>query len=191
MIQIHLKIAWRNLYRNKVNSLVNIIGLALGLASVTFIALFINDELKYDQFFDDAQRIYRVNVEGKMGDNEFYAGYTPPPAGAALVENFPEIENYTRIYRPGIVPMESSENDKKRLFNESNIFAVDSNFLKVLSYPLAKGDPATCLTQANSIVITPQIAEKYFGNEDPMGKVLLYGVDKTPMKVTGVLKDMK
>lgn len=190
MIRNYIKIAVRNIFRHKASSLINVVGLAIGLTSVILIALFIKDELQYDQFFEDANQIYRVNVEGKMGDNEFYAGYTPPPAGATLVDNFPEIESYTRIFRPGIKVLQNID-DKGRQFNEDNIFAVDANFLKVLSYPLAKGDPKTCLTEANSIVITPMVAKKYFGDADPMGQILLYGQEKTPMKVTGVLQDLE
>lgn len=189
MFRNYIKIAARNIFRHKASSLINIVGLAIGLTSVILIALFINDELQYDKFFEDANHIYRVNVEGKMGENEFYAGYTPPPAGATLVDNFPEIERYTRIFKPGVNVLQSSE-DKRQQFNEDNIFAVDGNFLEVLNYPLAKGDPRTCLTEANSIVITPQIAQKYFGEADPMGHILLYGQDKSPMKVTGVLQDL-
>ena len=136
MIRNYIKIAARNIFRHKVRSLINILGLAIGLTSVILIALFIKDELQYDKFFEDANQIYRVNVEGKMGDNEFYAGYTPPPAGATLVDNFPEIESYTRIFRPGVKVLQNSE-DKRRQFNEDNIFAVDANFLEVLTYPLA------------------------------------------------------
>ncbi len=190
MIANYFKIAWRNVLRHTNSSLINIMGLAIGLTGVILIALFIWDELQYDQFFKDANRVYRVNIEGKMGDNEFYAGYTPPPVGATLVENYPEITSFTRLYRPGVGVFQNNTNPQRQ-FNENNIFAVDAKFLEVLSYPLAKGNPETCLIEANSIVITPQVARKYFGNEDPLGKTLLYGQDKKEMKVTGVLEDMK
>src|SRR5690606_4217428 len=190
MFRNYLKIAWRNAIRHKGNSIINICGLTIGLACVILIALFVQDELSYDQFFKEADQIYRVNINGKMGDGEFYAGYTPPPAGATLVANFPEIESYTRIYRPGIDVIEHKSNDKTKVFNENNIYAVDSNFLEVLSYPLIKGDAATCLTESNSVVITNSIAKKYFGDVDPMEKILFYGKDRKPLKVTGVLQDM-
>ena len=190
MFKNHLKITIRNAFRHKGNSIINISGLALGLASVILIALFVTNELGYDRFFDDADQVYRVNINGKMGDGEFYAGYTPPPAGRTLMETFPEIESFTRIYRPGIDVLESSSGSEKRTFNEDNIFAVDANFLEVLSYPLEKGNPQTCLAEANAVVITRTIAEKYFGDADPMGQTLFYGQDKKPLKVTGVLRDM-
>ena len=190
MLKNHLKIAWRNIAKYKANSLINILGLATGLTCVILVALYIQEELKYDQFFDDAQSVYRVNIDSKMGDNSFYAGYTPPPAGKTLVENFPEIISYTRIYRPGTDVLEYQNGTEKKFFNETDIYAVDANFLEVLTYPLAKGNPKTCLLEKNSVVITPAIAKKYFGDADPMGKTLLYGTEKTPLRVTGVLADM-
>ena len=190
MFKNYLKVALRNTFRYKGNSIINISGLAIGLTSVILITLFIEDELSYDRFFTDAEQVHRVNINGKMGDGEFFAGYTPPPAGKTLVENFPEIESYTRIYRPGVEVMEYKNDAKKKTFNENGIFAVDANFLEVLSYPLLKGDVETCLAQTNSVVITSTIAKKYFGDIDPMEKTLFYGKDRKPLKVTGVLDDM-
>ena len=100
MLKNYLKIALRNLNRNKINSIINISGLAIGLACVLLIGLYIKDELNYDRSFKDADRIYRVNTHEKIGNDEFIAGHTPPPVGAALVSNFPEIESYTRIFKP-------------------------------------------------------------------------------------------
>ncbi len=190
MLKNHLKIAWRNILRYKTNSVINILGLGIGLTCVILIVLFIQNELAYDSFVKDSADVYRVNIDGKMGDNSFYAGYTPPPAGKALVDNFPEVASYTRIYRPNVDVMESKTAHGKHFFNETNIYAVDPNFLELLTYPLAKGDPKTCLEEANSVVITPQIAQKYFGDVDPMGQTLYYGKEKKPFKVTGVLKDL-
>ena len=190
MLKNYFKIAWRNIRKYRVNSLINILGLAIGLTCVILIGLYIQDELSYDRFFKDSNRIYRVNIDGKMGDNSFYAGYTPPPAGAALVENFPEVESYTRIYRPNADVVGANTKEGKVVFNETNIYAVDANFFELLSYPLAQGDPVSCLASANSVVVTPQIAKKYFGDTDPMGQTLFYGSEKQPLKVTGVLEDM-
>lgn len=190
MFRNYFKIAWRNVFIYKGNSIINISGLAIGLTCVILIALFIADELNYDRFFKDADQVYRVNLNGKMGDGEFYAGYTPPPAGATLVDNFPEIESYTRIYRPGVDVLEFKNASEKKTFNEDNIYAVDANFLEVLSYPMQQGDPKTCLTEFNSVVITNSTAKKYFGDLDPRERILFYGKDRKPLKVTGVLQDM-
>jgi len=85
MFKNYFKVALRNAFRYKGNSIINISGLAIGLTCVILITLFINDELSYDRFFNDSERIYRVNLNGKMGDGEFYGGYTPPPAGKTLL----------------------------------------------------------------------------------------------------------
>ncbi|MEH6656818.1 ABC transporter permease [Leeuwenhoekiella marinoflava] len=190
MLRNYIKIAWRNILRYKTNSVLNILGLAIGLVSVMLIALYIQNELSYDTQFDQAERIYRVNMKGKMGDNSFYAGYTPPPAGDALVDQFPEIESATRIYQPDNTKLAYEDAANPKVFNESEILAVDPNFLEVLSYPLQKGDPTTCLQEPNSIVITPQIAQKYFGDINPLGKTLAYGDGKKSLQVTGVFEDL-
>ncbi|WP_036156995.1 ABC transporter permease [Maribacter forsetii] len=190
MFKNNFKIAFRNAFRYKSNSIINISGLAIGLTCVILIALFVTDELSYDQFFNDADQVYRVNLNGKMGDDEFYAGYTPPPAGETLVANFPEIESYTRIYRPGVDVLEYANGDEKQTFNEENVYAVDANFLEVLSYPMLQGDSKNSLQEKNSVVVTKSIAKKYFGDVDPLGKILFYGNERKPLKVTGVLEDM-
>ncbi|QEM09352.1 helix-turn-helix domain-containing protein [Mucilaginibacter rubeus] len=101
MIRNYFKIAYRSLSRNSGLSIINISSLAIGMACVLLIGLYIGDELGYDRFFKNAERIYRVNIHEKDGNNEFIAAHTPPPVGAALQSGFPEIESYTRIYQPG------------------------------------------------------------------------------------------
>lgn len=188
MFRNNLKIAWRNILRNRISSLINIAGLSIGMGAVILIILYVQDELSFDKSFKDADRIYRVNVNGKMGDEEFFLGYTPPPAGKTLMDNFPEIETYTRIYRPGDQVIRAENHAGS--FTEKGILAVDSNFLQVLDYPLIRGNPAKCLLDPHSILITEAIARKYFGDNDPLNKFLSLGDEKIPYKVTGVLKDM-
>src|ERR1041385_3744691 len=101
MLKNYFKIAWRNIARNRVYSIINIAGLAVGMACVIFIAFYVIDELNYDRFFKDADRIYQVNLDGNFGTEEFITGNTPPTVGPALVATFPEIESSTRIFRPG------------------------------------------------------------------------------------------
>ena len=188
MLKSYILISWRYLMRNKVSSLISISGLAIGFACIMWIGLYIKTELAYDNFVNDADRVYRLNMKGKMGDSEFYAGYTPPPAGKALMDNFPEVESYTRIYDPGKLLIRYEDDNKA--FMERRIFAVDSNFLQILTYPLLEGNPATCLLQPNSIVLTEAAAKKYFGNTNPMGKLLKADRTKDPLKVTGIIKDV-
>ncbi|OCX52186.1 ABC transporter permease [Mucilaginibacter sp. PPCGB 2223] len=190
MLKNYVKIAWRNLIRNKVVSIINISGLAIGFACVLLIGLYIKNELSYDRFFNDAGRIYRVNLDAKMGNDEGVIGHTPPPAGAALAKNFPEIESYTRILLPGDEILHYENNGQKKSLTERNLLVVDSNFLRFFNYPLIIGDAATCFSQVNSLVLTQKAAKKYFGNESPVGKTLVFDEDQTPFVVTAVLKDI-
>jgi putative ABC transport system permease protein len=190
MIKNYVKIAWRNLLRNKVSSIINICGLAIGMACVLLIGIYVKDELSYDRFFKDSDRIYRVNLDGKMGNDQFLVGHTPPPAGAALVNHFPEIESYTRILLPGDEIIHYQANGQNNSLTEKRLLAVDSNFLKFFNYPLIDGDAATCLNEINSVVITQRAAKKYFGDASPIGKLLTFDEYTTPFTVTAVLKDL-
>ena len=98
MFKNYLKISLRNIGRNKVSSFINISGLAIGITCVLFILFYVEDELNYDSFFKDAGNIYEVNIEGNIGGQEFLSATTPPPAGAALVNTFPDIETFTRMF---------------------------------------------------------------------------------------------
>lgn len=190
MIRNYFKTAWRNLLRNKVSSIINISGLAIGMACVLLISMYVADELSYDRFFEDAGRIYRVNIDGKMGNNQFLAGHTPPPAGAALMNNYPQIESYTRIHTPGDEIIHYEIGGQKHSLTEKSLLAVDSNFLKFFNYPLLAGDAATCLNGVNSVVLTQKAAKKYFGDVSPIGKTLVFDEYSIPFTVTAVLKDL-
>ena len=191
MFKNYLKIGLRNIGRNKVSSFINIAGLAIGITCVIFILFYVQDELRYDRFFKHADRIYQVNIEGNLGGQEFLSGTTPPPAGAALVNTFPEIETYTRMFNASDEVVRSEENKQvENYFTERNVHGVDSNFLQVFNYKLLQGNAATCLLQPNSVVITEQIAKKYFGNSNAMGRVLLFDDDRNPFTVTGVLQNL-
>src|SRR3982751_557714 len=121
MLRNYFKTALRNLHRNKANSFINIAGLSTGLACVIFIVLYVQDDLSYDKFLKDAERIYQVNLNGNIGGQAFLGGGTPPPAGAALVSAFPEIETYTRIFQPGnTVVRYTGGNAQENYFSEKN-----------------------------------------------------------------------
>jgi len=191
MIKNYLKIALRNIGRNKVSSFINIAGLAIGIACVIFILFYVQDELRYDRFFKQADRIYQVNVEGNLGGQEFLSGTTPPPAGAALQTTFPEVETYTRMFNASDEVVRSEQNKQvENYFTERNVHGVDSNFLQMFDYKLLQGDAATCLLRPDAVVITEQMAKKYFGNSDAMGRILLFDDDKKPFTVTGVLQNL-
>ena len=191
MLQTYFKPAWRNMLHNRTSSLINISGLSIGIACTLLIVIFIKNELSYDRFHRDANRIFQVVLNGNMDGQEFWAGNTPPPVGAALTSNIPEIESFTRFYKPNdIVVRYEESNATEKYFTEKNILAVDSNFLQLLDFKIVEGDAATALMKPGSLVITEEVAKKYFGNENPIGKILRMGQDKKPFGVTAVLKKL-
>ncbi|HEU5168541.1 MAG TPA: ABC transporter permease [Chitinophagaceae bacterium] len=191
MIKNYFKTAWRNMKRNKISSFINVSGLSIGIACVLMIVIYIQNELSYDKFHKDADRIFQVTLKGSMGGQEFWAGNTPPPVGKALVNNFPEIESYTRFYKArDIVVRYGSNNSAEKFFTEKNIIAVDSNFLEFFGFRMLEGDPATVLLKPGSVVVTADIAKKYFGNEKAIGKIIVMKENKKPFTVTGVLENI-
>jgi putative ABC transport system permease protein len=191
MIKNYFKTAWRNMMRNKTSSFINVSGLSIGIACVLMIVIYIQNELSYDKFHKDADRIFQVTLKGSMGGQEFWAGNTPPPVGKALVSNFPEIESYTRFYKArDIVARYGSDNATEKFFTEKNIIAVDSNFLEFFGFKMLEGDPATVLLKPGSVVITADIAKKYFGNDKAIGQTIIMNENKKPFTVTGVLENI-
>jgi putative ABC transport system permease protein len=184
MIKNYFKIALRNLLRNKGFSATNIIGLAIGMAAAVLILLWIQNELSYDEFHKNKDRIYEVwnrrPVEGKIECNN----YVSEPTAPALEKDVPEVERAVRLaWRNNWL---LSVGDKK-LIKSGNV--VDTGFLQMFSFPMLKGNPATALNDMHSIVLTETTAKGLFGNEDPIGKVI--GIkNKDNFTVTGVLKDL-
>lgn len=191
MLRNNLLIAWRNLLRNKVSSYINIAGLSIGIASVLMIALFIQHEAGYDKFHKDAGRIFQVTLHANFGGQEFYNGNTPPPVGNALATNIPEIESFTRFYKAPDIVVRNNESGKELVsFTEKNILAVDSNFLQLFDFPVLQGDAATALLKPGSIVITENIAKKYFRDGAAIGKTLLLNQEKKPFIVSAILHNV-
>jgi len=192
MFSNYLVIAIRNLRRQPLYTLLTVAGLAIGVACCLLIALYVNDELSFDQFNVNKDRIYRVNT-GMMGDGRPTNANGEIAAGPALAREFPEIERYVRFRKFGW-------NEKRvvaykdRRFYESKFMLADSTLFSIFTFPLIKGDPGRALVAPNTVVITESIARKYFGNEDPMGKQLSIDQnnDGTFVKytVTGVAKDI-
>ena len=191
MFRNNIIIALRTILRNKTNSIVNIAGLAIGLASVILISLYVRDEHQYDRFLKNADRIYQVDMDVMMGGQGGMLSNTPPTIGPALQKTFPEVAAYTRFHVMGNEVISNDANSKiQNHFTEKKFLAVDSNFLEVFDYAIKKGDAATCLQKPNSIVLTETTAAKYFGNEDPVGKYLVLDEYMQPFEVTAVLKDI-
>ena len=188
MIKNYFKIAWRNLLKNKTFSFINIIGLSSGLACFILIALYVADELSYDHFNKKADRIYRVNSDIVFGGNKLHLAVAPDPMGATLKKDYPQVEEYVRFYDPGAVKRIKKGNDYIR---ETNTVHADSTLFNVFTLPVINGDTKTALNEPNTVVITENIANKYFGSTNAIGKLIETGTKQNEIyKVTAVIKDM-
>jgi len=187
MLKSYLKIAFRNLLKYKVYSIINIFGLSVGLACCILIMLFVRDELSYDRFHRNADQIYRVVVEFKYKDRPDHFAHTQAPLAPALLNEFPEVLKAVRFARRSEVLIAY----KEKYFWEKGLMLADPSIFEVFSFPLIKGDSKTALSDPNSIVITQRIAQKYLSDVDPIGKILKIGVEWVKgYKVTGILKNI-
>ena len=177
MLKNYLLITLRNLKKNRIYSSLNIIGLAVGLAAFILIALYVQYELSFDKYHENYDRIYRVVREDRT--------FTPAPLGPALTENFPEVVAVTRIIRSKNMLI-SHEQDH---FLEDEFYWAGPATFEIFTIPFIKGDPQTALDDPSAILISARIAAKYFGNEDPMGKVLTVN-NRTNFTVSGIFSDM-
>ena len=185
MLKSYFKIALRNLLRDKIYSAINLLGLATGIACAVLILFFIKDELSYDNYHTKLDRIYRLSTEMNVGGNNFKLAASSFPMAAAVKEDFPEIEQSARIIQFGNPLIKYGDN----YFYENKFYWADSNVFEIFSYELLKGNPETALAKPNSLVITEEMAEKYFGNENPVGKTITYE-SQIDFIVTGVLKNL-
>lgn len=184
MFKHFVKTAWRNLAKRKVFSFINLFGLTAGLTVCLMITLFVINECSVDRFHTHGKNIYRV-VRG-YDPAKPPSAFTPAPCALALMNDFPgEIKQATRVM-PNNADLITYHN---RSFNEKNAIWADPNFFTVFSFPLLKGDPATVLRDVNSVVLTEATAKKYFGNEEPIGKVIELNKN-LQLTVTGVAKDV-
>jgi len=184
MIKNYFKIAFRNLLRNKVFSAINILGLAIGIATCLIIMLFVNNELSYDRYNKKANRIVRVFFQGNVQGEKLNETTVMPPVAQTLKAEFPEVEEATRIRDYGSPRLIYGD----KSFKEDAFAFVDSNFFQVFTLPLLQGNAKTALIEPNTIIITKALARKYFGNEEPMGKIIAFKDGKNAAcKVTGVI----
>jgi len=184
MFKNYLKITFRNIKSHKGFSLINISGLALGMACTILILLWVQYELSFDRFHENADKLYQAVY--KFEDQEVYGRYLPGPLAALLKDEYPDIIDSTS-YKPW---------EKKISFGVKSFFGtgsyIDPSFFEMFYFPFAKGDPNTAFSDPFSVVITENLANKFFGNEDPLGKTLTYyahsqGID---LNVTGVIKNI-
>jgi putative ABC transport system permease protein len=188
MFRNFLTIAVRNLVTHKVYSLINILGLAIGLAGAILILLYVQDELSYDKFHENYDQIYRVGLHGNSQGNEIVAAVTCVPMAPILVRDFPEVISAARLFT---FIEQSIIKYMENIFLEDRFFYADSSFFSVFETGLLRGYPATVLARANTVVITDEISNKYFGEEDPIGKVIEVGVDGNEFEITGVVKNIQ
>ncbi len=180
MLSNYLKIALRNLKRHKGYSLINIAGLAIGMACCILILLWIQDELSFDRFHKNADNIYRVIQDINFTDHSTTWAITQGPLGPSLIEDFPEIVNFTRV-----------TGRRFRLtygdYTYDEVLGMaDGSIFEMFTFPLTEGDPQKALSDPHSIVLTEEMARKYFGDENPIGKVLKAD-DRYDFLVTGVM----
>jgi putative ABC transport system permease protein len=185
MVKNYLLIAFRNALRNKGYTLINLLGLAIGIASSIMILLFVVDELSFDRHNTHFDDIYRICIKGKIQGNEVEAALSNAPMGATLKDDYPEVEEFTRLFTFDGDPKVMYED---KVFIEENFYYADSTFFNVFTAPVLYGDPNGMLTRPNTVVLTEEIASKYFGNEDPVGRFLQVGQDEENFEVTGVVK---
>ena len=184
MIENYLLIAYRSILRNKAYSLINLLGLAIGITSSIMILLFVMDEVSYDRHNKHFREIYRICIRGKIQGNEIEAALSNAPMGATLKTDFPEVEDFTRLFTFDGDPKVMY---KDKVFIEENLYYADSTFFNVFSTPVVYGNPEDMLNRPNTVVLTEEIARKYFGNEDPVGKFLQVGQQQENYEVTGVV----
>ena len=185
MIKNYLRVALRNLRNYKAFSFINIVGLAVGIACCISIMLFVRDELSYDRQNEFADQIYRPTVLGTVNGHDIKAALSGAPMGPSVYHDFPEVAAYARLHKAGF-PVMRYEN---KTFSEERFFWADSTLFNVFTLPFVEGNPKTALTQPNTVIITESTAHKYFGNENPVGKIL--NMDKqNDYMVTGVIKEV-
>jgi len=170
MLLNYLTIALRNLLRKRIFSAINVIGLSVGVASSLIIFLYVQEELSYDSFVPEHERLYRMVEERKYPDRIAHFAMIPSGFATVLTEEIPEVEASTRLV--GFPNFTTNVRYKDNVYSENYFFSADSNFFELFPFKLLKGDPKTALKHGNSIVLTEATAKKYFGDEDPMGKSL-------------------
>ncbi len=186
MIRNDIKIAIRNLRKNMGFTLINIAGLALGLATFILILIYVVDELRFDRFNLKSKRIYRLNTDIKFGGNASSLAISSPPMAAELMAKLPEVEQATRLL-PAVDIRFKKGNEN---IHETKTAYADANFFSVFTLPLLNGDAATALKEPKTLVLSESGARKYFGSIQVVGRLLTLVNTNEPYRVTGVMKDM-
>lgn len=189
LLNNYVKVSYRNFIRQKLYSVLNLSGLVTGLTCFLLIFFYIQDELSYDRFHSKSERIYRVLEHFESEGVGEHSASLPFPTGPALKNDFPQqIEHAVRLFNFQSPTLTLANVSADKAFTESQIFFADSNFLEVFDFTLLEGNRSLALDQPNSLLITQSMAKKYFGDEDPIGKVLRFQ-ETQDLQVAGVLED--
>ncbi len=183
MITNHCKIAFREILRHKGYSLINIVGLAVGLSCFIIISLLVRDELSFDRFNANADRIYRVTLDAQIGEKLFLTARSSPPVAQSLMRDLPGVEAATHFRVVGDHALRYAD----RSFTEYRLYLADSMLFRIFTFSALEGDPRTFLTQPNTIVLTEETAKRYFGDGPALGKTLIMD-GSTPYTVCGVVR---
>jgi putative ABC transport system permease protein len=185
MIKNYLKTAVRNLFKHKGYTFINILGLAIGMTACLLILLFVRHELSYDGYHQNSDRIYRVAMAARWGGRDFDIAVVPAATAKTMVTDFPEVEDAIRFRQRGDYIVQYKDQN----FREEKIIFTDTTFFKLFSIPLLQGDAESALINPYSIVLSRKTAQKYFRDEDPMGKTLKLD-NRYDYKVTGVFEEI-
>ncbi|MEX0608200.1 MAG: ABC transporter permease, partial [Balneolaceae bacterium] len=190
MLKNYIKIAFRNISRNRIYSTISVLGLAIGITGATLLYLYVNDELNYDNFHDKSDQIHRIVEISESADQETrYFGQTAPVLGATLKESYPEIQKMVRVYQPvGHIDMLW----KGERIHERNYLIADQGFFQIFDFDFIAGNEINPLADPNSVVISERIAKQLFGNENPIGQELpLRNITPAPLiTIKGVIKNV-
>jgi putative ABC transport system permease protein len=186
MFNNYFKIAWRNLIKYKAFTAINIVGLAIGIATCLIIMLFVQDELSFDRFNEKADQIVRVVFRGTMNGEKMKESSVMAIVAATVRHDYPEVMDATRLGPNGSPKIIVGD----KTFKDANFAYVDSNFFQVFTLPFIKGDIKSALLEPNTAVITQALSQKYFGNADPIGKVLNFKDWNQLFKITGVIREV-
>lgn len=184
MLKNLIKTALRHIVKHPGYSVLNILGLTLGISSALFLIIYISDEVSYDRYHEKADRIYRVSTRIQEPDDQFTWNVAQIPFGPQVVQDYPEVQSFVRFIN---MPRALYKYEDKE-FNEENFFFVDSTLFDIFTYKVLKGEVKTALLEPKKIILTERIATKYFGKTDPIGKTLTTGNDT--YEVTGVIQNV-
>ena len=181
-----LKHSIRSFKRQRAYVIINILGLAIGIACSLLITLYVINEASYDKFNVKKDRIYRVVLNGKIGGQELTGAFTPAVMGPTLPKEFPEVEDFLRMDGVGPTVVEYDQ----QVFTDNNIIQADSSFFNFFSIPVQKGDPDNLLNSSHKVILSEATAKKLFGNENPIDKLIKIGSDTIKFVVSGVMGDV-